>query len=125
MQAVGFALVALALIIVVKQQKPEFALFLSLSAGVLLFGFAFDRLRSVLTTIQDMAQGAGVGSLYLSTIFKVIGIAYVAEFGAQICRDANEGALAAKVEFVGKVIIMALAVPIVLLVMESVLKLLP
>ncbi len=125
LQAVGFALVAVALIVVVKQQQPAIALLLSLAAGLILFIFAFDRLRGVLDTISRLAEQAGVGSLYLSTIFKVVGIAYVAEFGAQICRDAEQGALATKVEFVGKVIIMVLAVPIVMLVMESVLQLLP
>ncbi|MGE5652832.1 MAG: stage III sporulation protein AD [Bacillota bacterium] len=125
LQAVGFALVAVALIVVVKQQQPAIAVLLSLAAGLILFIIAFDKLRAVLDTISTLAERAGVGSLYLSTIFKVVGIAYVAEFGAQICRDAEQGALANKVEFVGKVIIMVLAVPIVMLVMDSVLQLLP
>lgn len=125
LQVVGFALVALMLFVVVREQKPEFAVLLSLAAGLILFIVAFDKLRVVLDNISEMATAAGVGSLYLSTIFKVIGIAYIAEFGAQICRDAKAGALAEKVEFVGKVVIMALAVPIVMLVMDSVLQLLP
>lgn len=125
LQAVGFALVAVALIVVVKQQQPAIAVLLSLAAGLILFIVAFDKLKGVLDTISALGERAGVGSLYLSTIFKVVGIAYVAEFGAQTCRDAEQGALATKVEFVGKVIIMALAVPIVMLVMDSVLQLLP
>ena len=79
----------------------------------------------VVSTLKSIADKADVGSLHLATLLKIVGVAYIAEFGAQVCRDAQEGAIASKVELAGKVIIMALSIPIVLVILDSVLQLLP
>ena len=63
--------------------------------------------------------------MYLQTILKIIGIAYIAEFGSQVCRDAGEGAVANKIEFAAKVLIMVMAVPIIALVLDTIVRLLP
>jgi len=83
------------------------------------------KLSSVLEVFKSVAQKIDIDLIYISTIFKIVGIAYVAEFGAQICRDAGEGAIASKVEFAGKVLIMVLATPILLALLNLILKLMP
>jgi len=72
-----------------------------------------------------MAVGAGINLTYLQTLLRIVGLAYLAEFGAQVCRDAGEGNIAARIEFAAKVIILVLAVPIIVAVMESILSLIP
>nr|MDA8233783.1 stage III sporulation protein AD [Clostridia bacterium] len=49
--------------------------------------------------------------------------AYIAEFGAQICRDAGEGAVASKIEFAAKVLVMILAIPIIIAILDTLVKL--
>jgi stage III sporulation protein AD len=63
-------------------------------------------------------------SVYITTILKVIGIAYLADFGAQLCKDAGESAIAAKIELGGKILILLLAIPILTALMELILKIL-
>lgn len=63
--------------------------------------------------------------LYVKTILKVIGIAYIAEFTAQISKDAGFGSMAAKVELAGKIIILAMAVPILTALVETIIGLMP
>jgi len=72
-----------------------------------------------------MARQSNISLLYMETILKIIGVAYIAEFGAQICRDAGEGAIASKVEFAAKVIVIVLAIPVIAAVFDYLLKLLP
>lgn len=72
-----------------------------------------------------MAERAHIHPLYLQILLKVMGIAYIAEFGAQICRDAGEGTIAGKIEFAGKIFIVILAVPLISQVLESIGQLLP
>ena len=55
-------------------------------------------------------------------VLRVIGIAYVAQFGAELCRDAGESAVASKIEFAGKIIIMTLSMPIMYKLLEVVNK---
>jgi stage III sporulation protein AD len=72
-----------------------------------------------------LASSANINLFYLTTILKIIGIAYIAEFGSQICKDAGEGSIAAKIEFAAKVLVMVLALPIIVAVLESILRLIP
>ena len=72
-----------------------------------------------------MAKRAGIGEMYLIILLKIIGISYLVEFGAQVCRDAGEGAIASKVELAGKVMILVMAVPIIAFALDTILRLMP
>lgn len=125
LQIVGLGLVAAILLVVLRPQRPEMALQLSLAAGVAIFLLLVSRIQAVLQVLQDLAFRAHINPFYLSAILKVIGIAYIAEFGAQVCRDAQEGAVAVKIEMAGKILIMLVAVPIIGAIVEMIFKLLP
>jgi stage III sporulation protein AD len=124
LQIVAIGLMATVLIGVLRSQRPELAVLLSVAAGVILFLLVLGKIGSIVGIITDLSARAGISVVYLGTIMKIIGIAYIAEFGAQICRDAGEGAVATKIEFAAKILIMVLAVPIVVAVLQSLLKLL-
>lgn len=121
----GIALVAVFLLLILRQLRPEFALLGALVAGLLIFLLIVDKIQGVLGLLQELADQAGISSLYLHTILKVIGIAYLTEFASQVAKDANEGAIAAKVELAGKIIIIFLALPIIRAILDTVVKLMP
>ncbi len=125
MQIVGLGLVVTVLIVIIKQQRPELAIQLSVVTGVIIFSMMLGKINSVVTLMKDLAQRSNVSVLYMGTIMKIIGVAYIAEFGAQICRDAGEGAVASKIEFAAKVIVIVLAIPVIVAVFDSLLKLIP
>ncbi len=108
-----------------KEQKPVFAFLLTLFVGSLIFLFLLDEIASVIQLINDLAVQANIHTVYLQTILKIIGIAYIAEFGAQISRDAGQAAIASKIELAGKIFILVLAIPIIKAVIEMILALLP
>jgi stage III sporulation protein AD len=124
-QIVGFGFIATFLAIVMKEQKANFAFLLTLAAGVIIFLFLIDRIGLILSMLQKLADNAGLNMIYVGTIMKIIGIAYIAEFGAQIIRDAGQAAIAAKVELAGKVLILVMAVPIMTVIIETVINLIP
>jgi len=123
-QIVGFGLIATALVVVLRQEKPELALLLSIGAGVLLFLMVLTKIGAVINVLRDLSVRANVNLLYLGVILKIVGIAYIADFGAQLCRDAGEGALASKIEFAAKILILVLAIPIVMAVLDALLNIL-
>jgi len=122
-QVVGFALIATVLAVVLRQEKPELALGVAVAAGVVIFLSFVGKIGVVITVLNGMASRAGLNMVYTDTILKIVGIAYLADFGAQICRDAGEGALATKVEFAAKVLILLLALPIIVGLLDLLLKL--
>ncbi|TCS96393.1 stage III sporulation protein AD [Hazenella coriacea] len=123
-QVVGIGLVTTFLVLVIKEQKPVFAFLLATFVGVIIFITLAQKLAEVIGVISNLAQQAKVNELFLSTILKIIGIAYIAEFGAQVTRDAGQGSIASKIELAGKVLIMVMAIPIISVVIESVMKIL-
>ncbi|MCK8826637.1 stage III sporulation protein AD [Natroniella acetigena] len=90
-----------------------------------MFILMVDRIAVIVDVMRRLADEANIDLVYVNTILKVIGIAYIAEFGAQICRDAGENIIASKIEFAGKIMIMVLGVPIMISILESILQLLP
>lgn len=122
---VGLAIVAVVLIVIIRQQRPELAVQLSIVVGAVIFTMMLGKINSVISLMQELASRSNVSMLYMGTILKIVGVAYIAEFGAQICRDAGEGAVATKIEFAAKVIVMVLAIPIIAAVFDFLLKLLP
>ncbi len=124
-QIVGLGLVGAVLALVLKQYKPELALPLSLVVGLIIFTFMLKKIIVIIQVLEKLARQAEVDQIYLTTILKAIAIAYIAEFGAQICRDAGEKIIASKIEFAGKVMIMILGLPIMMAILESILQLLP
>ncbi|MCR4442223.1 MAG: stage III sporulation protein AD [Peptococcaceae bacterium] len=124
-QVVGIGLLGTVLAVFVRERNREAAVLVSLATGVIIFIFALSRVGAVIEVLRELASYANVNMFYLTTLLKIIGIAYIAEFGAQVCKDAGESSTAAKIEFAAKVLVMVLALPIVVAILESVLRLVP
>jgi len=124
-QIVLFAVVGAILVMAIRELAPEISFLLTLVVAVALFAIAMQRITGVLAPIEKLAGEADVNSLFFATVIKIIGIAYLVEFGAQIARDAGVGSIAAKLELTGKLFILVLAVPIITAVVDAIAHLLP
>lgn len=124
-QIVGIGLVATVLIIILRRQKPEIAVQVSIMTGVVIFMLLASRLSAVIDLLGEYADKAEIKPVYFSTILKITGIAYIAEFGAEICKDAGEGAIASKIELAGKVIIVVLAAPMITSLLDLIIEVMP
>lgn len=125
MQITGLGLIATFLILVIKEQNPVFAFSITLIVGVIIFIFLIDQIQAIFLLLNQLADQANINLVYVETILKIIGVAYIAEFGAQITKDAGQGSIASKIELAGKLIILGMAIPILKVIIETVLGLLP
>ncbi len=124
-QIVGLGFIVTLLILIIRSQKPEIAVQISITLATVIFLLVLAKIEVVLNLFRDLADKASISQMYLNTILKIIGIAYITEFGAQVCRDAGEGAVAGKIEFAGKILVMVMAIPIIALVLETIVRLIP
>jgi len=124
-QIVGFGLIATVLILIVKEQKAMVAFLLAAFAGIVIFIALIGKISEIIAMLERLADQSNVNMVFFQTILKIIGIAYIAEFGAQVVRDAGQEAIASKIELAGKVLIMVLAIPIISVIVETVMKLMP
>ncbi len=124
-QIVGIGIIATILVVILKGIRSDFAIYVSIVAGVVIFSMVIKDLSYIISTIRDLSRRADLEITYFSTILKIIGTAYVVEFGSQISRDAGENSIAMKIELAGKIIIMTLAIPILLSLMDLIVKIMP
>lgn len=110
---VGISIFAVIMIIVLKNYRPEMALVLAIVTGIGIMLFALYKLSSVINVLNDLVTKSGINKDFLLIVIKVIGIAYIVEFGKNICIDAGQSSIATKLEMAGKVIIVVLTVPLI------------
>ena len=122
---IGIGLIALIIIILLKQYKPEFAIYISLLTGALIILLLVDQLTGIVNLIQSIAGKANINSQFLALLIKITGIAFLSEFAVSICRDSGEGAIASKIELGSKIIIIAMSIPIISSLLEIILEILP
>ena len=122
---IGIGLLALIIIVILKQYKPEFAIYVSMIAGVLILVLAIQKLTGIINLLQSLANKTYINKSFLSILLKITGIAFITEFAVSICSDAGEKALASKIEIGSKVIIIAMSIPIITSLSELVIEILP
>lgn len=122
---IGIGLLALIIIVILKQYKPEFAIYISMIAGVLILVLAIQKLTGIINLLQSLANKTYINQSFLSILLKITGIAFITEFAVSICSDAGEKAIASKIEIGSKVIIIAMSIPIITSLLELVIEILP
>lgn len=118
------ALCAVILIILVKSYKPEFGIYVTIACSVLILFFLLDSLKYAFVYISQVYDKLEYGKSYFPVIIKVLAVAYITEFTAQLCRDSGESSIASKVELAGKIIIFCVAIPVFASILNLVEKLL-
>ncbi len=125
MQLVGIAIISTTLCLVIKKDRPEIAMFITILTGITILLSVIFKLNFIVESIQDLAVRANIPSMYITLIIKLIGIAYLMEFAIQICKDCGEGNIASKLEFGGKIIVMTMSFPILLSIVEMIINIIP
>ena len=122
---IGIGLLALIIIVILKQYKPEFAIYVSMIAGVLILVLSIQKLTGIINLLQSLANKTYINKSFLNILLKITGIAFITEFAVSICSDAGEKAIASKIEIGSKVIIIAMSIPIITSLLELVIEILP
>ena len=122
---VAVSLISVFIILLLKQYKPEFVIHISILAGILIFIMVLPKLSAVIELLNSLTSKLGTSSQFFAILLKITGIAYIAEFATNICKDAGETAIASKLELGAKVIIISMSVPILGSVIESLVNILP
>lgn len=112
-------LVAVILAVQLKTVKAEYGVYLVLGAGLVIFFYGLSKLETVLETLKQIQSYIQIDTMYLGTMMKMIGITYIAEFASGICKDAGYSSLGGQIEIFGKLSILAVSMPILLALMET------
>jgi stage III sporulation protein AD len=124
-QIVIIGILATVLAVLVKSYNPALAVIISITAGVIIFLSVLPMMAETIGFVRHLGEMAGGLGAYASLALRVIGVAYIAELGASVCNDANETAIATKIDLAGRVIILVMAMPVIVDIVRVVTGLLP
>ena len=120
----GAGVVAALLALAVRQYRKELGTAVALAAGLLLMLYAVVNLTPVLRTVRDFTERASLDGTLFGVLLRTLGVCWLTQFAADLCRDAGETAIAGKVTLAGKVLVLVLALPLFEKVFETVFGLL-
>ena len=123
-QAGIIGVVGAVLAIQLKSGKAEYGVYICVATGVILFTMIIDRLGIFISTLDQITSYIDLDTGYLSTMFKMIGITYIAEFSSGICKDAGYQTLAGQIEIFGKLTILILGLPVLMALLQTIQELL-
>ena len=114
---IGIAAVLMA--VQLKGLKGEYGIYLAAAAGLVIFFYSAGKLQVIVEVARRIEEYIKINNVYLTTLLKMVGITYIAEFSAGICKDAGYGALGTQIEIFGKLSILAVGMPILLAHLET------
>lgn len=125
LRLVSVGIIGTVLLAVVREERKDLGVVLRLAIGVALLLILIVPLAEVLAGFLKLVDQAQIRGLYLGLLLKVIGIAYLATFAAHIAYDSGEAGIGWRIEVGAKIVILALALPLVSAILQTVLKMIP
>lgn len=103
-----------------KQNKTEYAVLLCVGVSVLVFFSILNQLTLIINTVRQVIAFVNFDTTYLTTLLKMLGVTYVAEFASGICKDAGYHSIASQIEIFGKLTILVLSLPILVSLLNTI-----
>ena len=110
---IGIGLAGGAVVMAVRKYDSVYGMLTALALGTFILISLCTTIENILGELNGIIETGGLNKAYIGVVLKVIGIAYLSQFGAEMLRDSGEGAIAAKCELAGKIFILYLTMPVV------------
>lgn len=108
-----------------KSGKSEYAVYICAGISTAVFFSILGRISAVVDLLREITAYIELAPAYMGMLVKMLGITYVAEFSAAICKDAGYQAIAQQIEVFGKIAVLILGIPVLLSLLEMIQKFLP
>ncbi len=115
-----FGITAVLLALVLKSCKPEYSQYASIAVCLLIVLFVGTKLEILIAYAEKMQNMVRLDNSHMDTVLKMVGITYVADFAANICKDCGYQAIAGQIELFAKLSILVLGMPVILAFMETI-----
>ena len=122
---IGVGIITAITALIVKQIKPEVSILITITGGIIMILMLVESLTSIFGVFNTIVEKSGLTSGLFTTILKIIGVGYLTEFSANLCKDAGANSIADKILLSGKIIILVFALPIVGNIIDIISGLLP
>lgn len=122
---VGIGFLTLIITIILKENKKEYAMYSVLIGGAIIILYSMGTIKTIVDFVQSFTVDLKYNNMFITLILKITGIAILTEYAVSICKDLGENAIANKIDFGSKIIVISMSIPIISTTLESLTNLLP
>ncbi|MGN0114450.1 MAG: SpoIIIAC/SpoIIIAD family protein [Acutalibacteraceae bacterium] len=109
---IALVLISLALIMLLKQYRPEFALLASVTSALILLIYGIAKAGEIISAVRSLTERAGIDEQNVMLVLKALGICYIVQIAKDVCADSGQTALSDRIDFIGKVTVVAMSLPL-------------
>ncbi|NLJ96149.1 MAG: stage III sporulation protein AD [Clostridiales bacterium] len=113
-------IVAVLMAILFKKGKEEYSLYISIAACIIILFLGIGKLETILDSIHRLQEYIVINNTYINILIKIIGITYITEFAAALCKDSGYSAIGSQVELIGKISVLAISMPILMALLDTI-----
>ncbi|NLC19105.1 MAG: stage III sporulation protein AD [Clostridiales bacterium] len=113
-------MIAIMVAIIFKKQKEEYSLYIAIGASMLILILGIGKLEVILDAINRLQGYIQLNSAYIGILIKIVGITYVTEISSSLCKDSGYSSIGEQIELVGKLSILAISMPILLAILDTI-----
>lgn len=121
---IGIGFVTLIVTTILKEYKKEYAIFAVLIGGAIIIFFSINTLENIINFIKDLTENSSYNN-FIELLLKITGISILTEYAVSLCKDCGESAIANKIDFGSKILVISLSIPVISTTLESLTNLLP
>lgn len=114
---IALALISLALIMLLKQYRPEFALLASIASALILLIYGIAKSGEIISAVREMTARAGIDEQNVMLVLKALGVCYIVQIAKDVCIDSGQTALGDRIDFIGKVTVISMSLPMLMQVL--------
>ena len=122
---IGISLITTISILLIKPTKPDIAMIVGLAGGVFIFFYIIDLIEDVFGLFSYIMEITNLDSKLFTLLIKIVGVGYLTEFSANLCKDSGNTAMASRLLLVGKLVIFVMAIPIITSLIELIVSIMP
>jgi len=113
-------LIAVMLAVIFKKEREAFSVYINIITCILILFWGLSKLNVILDGIHTLQSHIQINKAYIGILIKIIGITYVSEFSASLCKDSGYHAIGEQIELVGKLSILAISMPIMMALLDTI-----
>lgn len=98
--------------VIMKKYALEYSFFINIALGFIILSYLITYITPILNQIKNLVNLAKISDKYLYILFKSLGICFLTQFASDSCKDSGETSLASKIEMIGKISMITIALPL-------------
>lgn len=122
---IGIGFITLIITILLKEYKKEYYIYAVLIGGAIILVYAINPIKEIISFTKEITKNNSFDNEFIELLLKLTGISILIEYAVSICKDAGENAIANKIDFGGKIVLISMSIPVISVTLESLIKLLP